>query len=731
MKTFQSVKYSPSPIQGGYTDRILHVDLSSCTISISVVQSAFKEKYIGGRGYALKLIWDGTSGETRYDSQENILVMASGPLCNEPMFPGTGKFIVATISPLTDTFIDSNIGGHFGPILKLCGFDALEISGIARENAILIVDGDKGFINITEAPVFAEEIDQGSLSYGNALIKWFNKGKLNENIAAVTTGIGACHTRFGIINSIFYDKRRNRIRSKQAGRGGTGTVMRYKGLRAVIVRSNLRRVRANNPVDKERVRQAGSNLKKVLSKMDPKQLRLSSCGTPSLVEYMNKFHILPVNNYQYGNHPDASAIFANVFLDNYFSKKTPDGCYYGCNLACAKGAENVNLARGPCSNRQVDVDGPEYETAGAVTCMGIFDPQFVMEYNWYCDEYGLDTISMGVTTAFLMESIQRGYLSDEDIGYDLSWGNMEGADRLLHETARGEGLGKICGQGIMRAKSWVAERYSTKTSIKKEDVIEELNKFGMETKGLEFSMYVTKESLAQQGGYGFALKGPQHDEAWLIFIDQVYKEIPSFEMKAAALKWFPLVRTWFNAVGLCKLPWIDVRHPDAASTDNPSQNLPTLEYYVNYFNATVGSQKTLQDILDDSERLQLLQKLINLRHGKGTRSSDQIPLRAIGPAYFNEYKARADYYDSWLKGQLGENGIPDDPKIKHRMIIKFRQEAYQKLCDAVYRKKGYTQNAVPLPLTLKRFGLFDDKALAILEEFGLNDIENLPPGDNL
>jgi aldehyde:ferredoxin oxidoreductase len=354
-----------------------------------------------------------------------------------------------------------------------------------------------------------------------------------------------------------------------------------------------------------------------------------------------------------------------------------------------------------------------------------------MEYSWYCDEYGLDTISMGVTAAFLMECIQRGYLSDDDIGYDLSWGNMEGVDRLLHETARGEGLGKICGQGIMRAKNWVAEKYSTKTGIKQEDIIDELNKFGMETKGLEFSMYVTKETLAQQGGYGLALKGPQHDEAWLIFIDQVYKEIPSFDMKAAALKWFPLVRTWFNAVGLCKLPWIDVRHPDAARTDNPSKNLPTLEYYVNYFNATVGSQKTLQDILDDSERLQLLQKLINLQHGKGTRSSDQIPLRAMGPAYFNEYKSRADYYDSWLKEQLGENGIPDDPKIKHRMIIKLRQEAYQKLCDAVYREKGYTQNAVPLPLTLKRFGLLDDKASTLLEEYGLNDSKNLPISDNL
>jgi len=723
MKILRSIEYKPAPIQGGYTDSILQVNLSSCSISIREVRSDFKEKYIGGRGYALKLIWDGTSGETRYDSQENILVMASGPLGNEPKFPGTGKFIVGTISPLTDTFIDSNIGGHFGPILKLCGFDALAISGIAKEDAVLIVDGDRGSIDIIQAPVFGQGIDQGSLSYGNALIEWVNKGKLNEDTAVVTTGIGARHARFGIINSIFYDKRRNRIRSKQAGRGGTGTVMRYKGLSAVIVRSSLRRVKANNPVDKEGVRQAGSSLKKVISKMDPQQLQLSNWGTAGLVEYMNEFHILPVDNYQYGDHQNSPAVYANVFLDHYFSKNIPDGCYYGCNLACAKGVENVKLTRGPYSGRNVSVDGPEYETLGAVTCMGIFDPQFVLEFNWYCDEYGLDTISMGVTTAFVMECIQRGYLSEEDIGYGLSWGNVDGVDRLLHETARGEGFGNICGQGTLRVKSWVADRYSTETGIRKERVIEELNRFGMETKGLEFSMYVTKETLAQQGGYGFALKGPQHDEAWLIFIDQLRKEIPSFEMKASALKWFPLIRTWFNAVGLCKLPWIDVRHPDAASTSNPSQNLPTLEYYVKYLNATVGSQKTLQDILDDSERLQLLQKLINLRHGKGTRSSDQIPLRAMGPAYFNEYEARADYYDSWLKEQLGEDGVPDDPELKHRMIIKLRQDAYKKLCDAVYRKKGYTQDAVPLPSTLERFGLLDDKALTILEEAGLNRIE--------
>jgi aldehyde:ferredoxin oxidoreductase len=494
--------------------------------------------------------------------------------------------------------------------------------------------------------------------------------------------------------------------------------MRHKGLKGIIVRSSLSRVKANNPLDKEGVREAGSSLKKVISQMDTQQLHLSSWGTAILVEYMNKFHILPVDNFQYGNHPDASATFADVFLDRYFSKDLPDGCYLGCNLACAKGAEDVTLTRGPRAGRKVNIDGPEYETIGAVTCMGIFDPHFVMEYNFYCDEYGLDTISMGVTTGFLMECVQRGYLSADEVGYDLSFGNREGADRLLHETFQGAGFGKVCGQGVLRAKAWVAEKYAAKTGIACNDVMADLNKFAMEVKGLEFSMYITKESLAQQGGYGFALKGPQHDEAWLIFIDQVNNEIPSFSMKAAALKWFPLVRTWFNAVGLCKLPWIDVRHPEAAQTSNPAQNQPTLEYYVTYLNSTVGSQKTVQDILDDSERLQLLQKLINLRQGKGTRSSDQIPPRAIGPAFLNEYESRADYYDTWLKEQDGDKGLPENPEERHQLIMKLRQQAYQSLCDAVYKEKGYNLDAVPLPKTIEKFGLADDQAMALLREFG-------------
>jgi aldehyde:ferredoxin oxidoreductase len=718
MNIISSIHYTPAEIKGGCTDRVLLVDLESNDITILELEPDFKDKYIGGRGYALKLIWDYTDKDTRFDSSENLLVMAGGPLCNEPRFPGSGKFVVGTISPLTDTFIDSNVGGFFAPILKSCGFDAIAVKGISAKRVVVIVDEDKEKIAIAHAPDFSSEVENGGVAYGEALMRKFSGGDLHRNFAVVTTGAGAENTRFGIINSHFYDSQRKRIRTKQAGRGGTGTVMRHKNLMGIIVHADNARSKSNNADNYERVKKAGSALARVIKQEDPKQLNLQSWGTPVLVEYMNRYHLLPVNNYQKGQDEKAKTVFSEIFLEKYLDKNKNDGCYYGCNLACAKGAKEVTLTRGPQAGKVVDIDGPEYETVGAITCLGIFDPQFIMEFNWYCDEYGLDTISMGVSSAFLFECFQRGYLTLEDTGYELNWGDIDAADMMLHETASGTGIGKICGEGVKRAKEWVAELYCNRTGRELDDVLDEIGRFAMELKGLEFSMYISRESLAQQGGYGFALKGPQHDEAWLIFLDQVHKEIESYDMKTAALIWFPLIRTWFNAVGLCKLPWIDVRHPEAAKTENPAQNMPTFELYIQYLNSTTGSNKKVEDILYDSERLHLLQKLINLRQGKGTREFDQVPLRAMAPVFIEEYGAREEYYNNWIGEHSEEGKIPAESlEERHELLIKMRQEAYSRLCDTVYRAKGYNSNSVPLPETVEKFGLLDEKAEALLSEY--------------
>jgi len=209
------------------------------------------------------------------------------------------------------------------------------------------------------------------------------------------------------------------------------------------------------------------------------------------------------------------------------------------------------------------VDGPEYETAATATNLGIFEIDYMLEYSWYCDQYSLDTISAGVTMSFLFEAFERNLLTEEDTGgLRLCWGDAPPPLSWLPPDCRGEaGSSQGCRIRVRVHEGMDRGPGGSSPQAQQESILAELSLFAMETKGLEFSMYITKESLAQQGGYGFALKGPQHDESWLIAIDQLRKELPTFEHKAEALLWFPLFRTWFNIAGLCKLPWIDVRNP--------------------------------------------------------------------------------------------------------------------------------------------------------------------------
>jgi aldehyde:ferredoxin oxidoreductase len=308
-------------------------------------------------------------------------------------------------------------------------------------------------------------------------------------------------------------------------------------------------------------------------------------------------------------------------------------------------------------------------------------------------------------------------LNREDTdGSELKWNDPATVFELIHQIAAGkQGFAREVGRGIRHMKAWIAERASSKNGRTRADVLKELDLFGMETKGLEFSMYITKESLAQQGGYGFALKGPQHDEAWLIALDQIKNEMPTFEQKAAALRWFPLFRTWFNIAGLCKLPWIDVRHPEAAKTSDPAKNFPTIEYYLEMVNATLGTDKTLDDLLTESERCHLMHKLINLRQGFGTREFDRIPMRAMAPVFMDEFHSRKDYYMKYLEEKVGVNVNSASDEDLLKTLHEYRREQYELLTDAVYKEKGYDLNGIPLDATLTRLGFDKPEYISIVE----------------
>ncbi|MCK5915673.1 MAG: aldehyde:ferredoxin oxidoreductase, partial [Deltaproteobacteria bacterium] len=613
----------------------------------------------------------------------------------------------------TGTFCDSNVGGYFFPLVKNAGFDAITVIGKSVDDVIIFIDGEQGTISLEDAP----KTDSSLLEAESLVDTWRGESKPNS-IAFVNAGIGSKNTFFGCINSVYYDPRRKRCRAKQAGRGGMGTIMRDKGLWGIVVKSKLGGSNSNQAVDKKRLRAAGTNLRKVIRDVDPNELRLAQQGTTSLLDMMNNHDILPVNNYKFGRDERQHLVSGKVFEEKVFDQKHPDGCFAGCTLSCTKGCEAHTLTTGPFAGRTVPVDGPEYETAAAITNLGIFEIPAIMEYAWYCDEYAMDTISTGVVIAFLIEAYQEGYLTRDDTGgVELKWDDKVTLFVLLHKMATGaEGFTGEIGRGIRHMKGWISERAAARNGNDKEKIMRELELFGMESKGLEFSMYITKESLAQQGGYGFALKGPQHDESWLIALDQIKNEMPSFSQKAAALRWFPLFRTWFNIAGLCKLPWIDVRHPDAAKTADPAKNLPTVECYLELVNSTLGTEKTLDDLLAESERCYLLHKLINLRQGFGTRIHDRIPLRAMAPVFTDEFTSRREYYVNYLKENtdIKINGQDDAELLQN--LQDHRRQQYEILADTVYAEKGFDANGIPLDETLQRLGFAEPEYQEIVNQ---------------
>ena len=237
----------------------------------------------------------------------------------------------------------------------------------------------------------------------------------------------------------------------------------------------------------------------------------------------------------------------------------------------------------------------------------------------------------------------------------------------------------------------------------------------MEAKGLEYSEYVTKESLAQQGGYGLALKGPQHDEAWLIFLDMVHKLMPTFEQKAENLYWFPMFRTWFGLNGLCKLPCNDVIPEDNSKTKEPAKVMSHVENYATLFTAVTGRPVSHDEIISMSERVYNFQRVFNLRMGYGTREHDGIPYRSVGPVTREEYESRQERYDTQLKESVGWNPAGRSTEDKIEVLRKYREAEYEKLTDAVYQRRGWDRNGIPTPEKLRALGIDYPDVLELLK----------------
>ena len=710
-QTIISFKYEPVQVNAGYTDRVLHLNLSDKEVTIKEVPPKIKEVLTGGRGYGLWYLWQATRPDTKWNDPENELVFCTGPLCGITQYSGCGKSHVVSLSPETGSANDNNAGGYFAPFLKFSGWDALEVQGKAEQDCIIFIDGNKGEVTIQ---TYTDK-EKNSYLLVEKLSDYFAEDEQDKsNISIVSAGEGAENSLLGILNFSWYDRKRGKVRYKQAARGGPGTVLRDKKIVAIVIKYKGVGAGNNNPAQPELLKKAGQRITKEILSLDHLQNGMRQTGTINLLDHMNTHHCLPVHNFQYGSHQGSVNIENDVWKERLTQNQVGDSCWIGCVMRCSHAADGFVLKTGPLRGEKVIVDGPEYETAAGFggNC-GCFDADTVLEANFYCDHYGVDTIGVSTTVAFLMECYERGIINQEHTGgLDLRFGNGETLLELIHQMARGEGIGKIAGQGVRNCKRYLVENYNADSKF--------LDDIGMECKGMEFSEYVTKESLAQQGGYGIANKGPQHDESWLIFMDQVNKQIPTFEDKAEALYYFPLFRTWFSLVGVCKLPWNDIEPADNKQKYSGITAAKIPEHVENYlwlFEGVTGKRISNEEMISQSEAVHNLQRLFNVKMGFGTRKYDAIPYRAMGPVTEQEYKSREKLYDGILEEEVEYTVEGKSVQEKIKALREYREKQYQLLCDAVYKRKGWDENGIPTLETIKRLKIDFPEVLSVWQNY--------------
>jgi aldehyde:ferredoxin oxidoreductase len=712
------MQYERMKLDHGYANRILTIDLGSGGIQAPTIDPGVREYFIGGRALGLYLLHKGIRPGTAPGDPENPLIFAPGPLAGIPQFPGTSKCMAVSLSPLTGIPGVSNFGGHFGAYLKYTGFDALEVTGKSGSDVMIVIDGFRGEVTITDVPVFDHVFDMER----EIVDRFVREGHDKKEIVFLTTGVGAQRTTFGCINSHYFDPAKpvdgtkGLFRTKQAGRTGLGTIMKDKKIGAIVILAKY--PHGENPygaADWEKVKQAGARLGEVVRVNDPQSLKMYRKGSAGLINFMNKeeYKSLPVKNYQYGSDPRAENISGKFYADHLFDHRGMDGCFPGCNLRCTKGGW-VTLVSGANQGRRVWVDGPEYETAaGFGSNLGIWNAEFIMEANWHCDNYGIDTITVAVTVAFLMECFQRGYLTREDTdGLDLSWGNEAAVLQFIHRLAEGETeFSRQAGKGMLELVPWVSGRYVWRTG--KADPREELMRFAMQTKGLPFSLYRTHRSLSMQGSYAAASDiGAHHAAAWLIKID-LLGAFPTMEEKAQALVMYPRVRLGNDNLGLCKLPWVDVFNPESAKMKDTDIyiNPASQEIYADFYNGMLGTQMTWQEIFAQTDRDINLQRVMNVMvYGTETALHDRIPDRAVGPTDDALYDAEKEDNDRelarFLEKPLAEvQGMASAEK--REILMDRRRGQLRELVQTYYRVRGWNEEGVPTSETLKQVGLWE------------------------
>ncbi len=465
--------------------KILKVDLSTESIKVEKTSEEVARKYLGGKGYAVYLIYQylkeyEAKGIAPRDidplGPENVLIFATGPATGVAGFPSPGRYHVMAIrSPLTGSIGSANSGGDWGPFLKFAGYDIVIIEGAADRPVYLsIVDGEAEILDASDL--------WGKNVFDTCRILKKKVGGKNTSVAC----IGPAGENLVYISCIMNDEHR------AAGRTGLGAVMGSKLLKAIVV-SGEQKVEVARPDEYKKAS------KEALEKMRKHPVTgegLPTYGTAILVNIINNGGLFPYKNWQTAINPDAEAISGETLEKTYLIKRRP--CW-GCTIACGR---VTKVEKGPY--QILYSEGPEYESIWALgSATGVKELDAIVKANHYCDEFGMDTISMGSTIAAAMELVERGLIPEEELqGLDLKFGNAAAMVEAVWRTAYKSGFGKYLAMGSKRlCEVFGAPEYS------------------MSVKGLEMPAYDPRGAKGIGIEYATANRGGCHVTGYTISVE--------------------------------------------------------------------------------------------------------------------------------------------------------------------------------------------------------------------
>jgi aldehyde:ferredoxin oxidoreductase len=597
----------------GLMGKILRVDLTQGSHKVEDLDPRLATDYIGGRGLAVKFLYDGIDPKVDALDPANKLIFAAGPLTGTRA-SCSSRWVVVGKSPL-GTLGCANGGGFFGPELKYAGYDMIIVEGKAAEPVYLSIKDDKVELKSAKA-LWGKGVHETE-----DLIR-AETGDKKTRVAA----IGPAGEKLAKVAAVITEKH------NAAGRGGLGAVMGSKNLKAVAVRGSK-----SIPIaDPEGFKEA---CKKVLEKVKANPVSAQSFpanGSAGILHIYNEVGMLPTRNHQSGVFEGAHHTGGDVIAEKYLIKNR--ACY-GCSMACGGATEVKDSPFAGTAER------PEYETAWAFGAQcGNDNPEAILKANDLCNDLGLDTISVGSTIACAMEMSEKGYLPESDVGFPLKFGDAEAMVKLVEMTGNRTGLGDVIAEGGHH----LASKYGHP----------ELH---MGVKKLECPAYDPRVCQGQGLNLATAARGACHNKGYTMLSEilaDAVKVLPktdpfATEGKAQLTKDIQDATVIFDNTGVCLFQLVAIWKDELLD-----QLVPC-----------TGEKYTMESLLEVGERTWNLERLFILKAGL-TAKDDALPKRLLeepmpegpGKGRVNRlHEMLPEYYS--LRG-WDENGVPTEKKLK-------------------------------------------------------------------